>query len=571
MLPLSLVSGVPLDAPLLAFLLAFVFGFVITKPNKKPKDFVWGYIHPKTGERVGPQPKQALAHACKADVLFYGGAAGGGKSEFLIVEAVTTCLEYPGVEVAVFRRTHKELLKSLVGRFRKLVPKHIARFNKSDMCATFANGSVLWFCHCQHESDVYNYQSAEWVLLGIDEASHFTQFQVDYLMTRVRSARADIRKRVILTSNPGHVGHGWLKRRFIRPVPQEIGNRLAPMPLEIWRPRPIGEDPTPPDQVPTRCFIPAKFEDNPALKDADPTYLAKIWALGGDKARQLAEGDWDANDSMIVGPLWREYHRVSQHDRVLLEQGLELGQIIPWHVIPNPKWRPPVGALVYGSVDYGYGAPWAFHLHAALPGGHTRTFFEFYMPRKRDVEQAQMIRKAIEQLMLPTGQGGCSMSRPEWIVMDPSMWGSRAENGLSKSIAEVYDDELARPLHLVLQKGAGGRGARLSRPNRWQDALTVAPDGFPWWSVTTACPELIRTVPEVPWDEEDPDVEDDDSENHAYEDTGRFFEARPHAPALPPDDPYEHLDPVSRAHHKALDKRFGNGTSGRLHPTSFAR
>ncbi len=561
MLALSLVYGVPLDAPFLAFLIAFVFGFLLSK--KQQKDFTFGYIHPTTGERVGPQPKQALAHACPADVLFYGGAAGGGKSEFLIVEAVTTCLEYPGVEVAVFRRTHKELLKSLVGRFRKLVPKHVARFNKSDMCAVFANGSVLWFCHCQHEDDVYDYQSAEWVMLGIDEASHFTQFLVDYLMTRVRTARKNVRRRIILTSNPGNVGHGWLKRRFLRPVPAELGGRLPAEPMEVWRPRPLSGDPTPADQVLTRCFIPARFEDNPALKEADPTYLARIWALGGDKAKQLALGDWDANESMVVGGEWRESHRVTQQDAQLLEMGLKVGQVLAWHVVPKPTWRPAPGTLIYGSVDYGYGAPWSFHLHAALPGGHTRTFFEFYMPRKRDAEQAQAIRAAIQRLMAPPSQGGCSMSKPEWIVMDPSMWNSRQEMGLAKSIAEVYEDELGAPLDIILMKGAGGRSARVSRPQRWKAALATAPDGLPWWSVTTACPELIRTVPEVPWDEKDPEVEDDKSENHAYEDTGRFFEARPHAPIVERDNPYAHLDPLSRAHHQAVDQRF-SGKQGRF-------
>lgn len=568
MLALSFVRGVPLQ-PLVVFLLVLlhvVFGLTV-RPIRAPKDFTFGYIHPRTNERVGPQEKQALAHGCPADVLFYGGAAGGGKSEFLIVEAVTTCLEHAGVEVAVFRRTHKELKKSLVGRFRKLVPKHIAKFNATDMCATFANGSVLWFCHCQHEGDVYNNQSAEWVMLGIDEASHFTQFQIDYLMTRVRSARG-LRKRIILTSNPGGVGHGWLKRRFLRPTPEELGDRALPGPYQIWRPRPLKDDPTPPHEVPTRCFIPAKFEDNPALALADPTYLAKIYALGGDKAKQLAEGDWDANDSMIVGPVWRETHMVTEKDTVLLHRGFSLGQIIPWHIIPNANWRPPEDAIIFGSVDYGFGSPWAFHLHAALPSGHTRTFFEFYMPRVRDEDQARMIRAAIERLMQPPHRGGCNMQRPQWIVLEQVMYGSRAEHGQSKTIHEVYEEELGAPLRVVLRKGAVGRGARVSRPNRWLAALSVSPDGLPWWAVTTACPHLIRTLPEIPWDEDDPEVEDEESENHCYEGVGRFFEARPHHPVLPTPDPDEHLDPISRAHHKAMD-RATEPQTGRFNPAAF--
>jgi hypothetical protein len=138
------------------------------------------------------------------------------------------------------------------------------------------------------------------------------------------------------------------------------------------------------------------------------------------------------------------------------------------------------------------------------------------------------------------------MAKPTWIVGDPAMWNSRQEMGISKSVAEVYQDVLS-PIGVTFLKGAAGRGARVSRPGRWKDALAPGLDGLPQWSVTAACPDLIRTVPEVPWDEDDPEVEDDKSENHAYEDTGRFFEARPFAPRVTPEAPFPHLadDPVS--------------------------
>jgi hypothetical protein len=528
----------------------------------KRQAWTWGYTHPSGAcphepactpdrTRCKPQPKQALAHVSLADVLFYGGALGGGKTEFDLVEGVSIALENPFAKVALFRRTLKQH-REIISRFRQVVPRDIARYNSQDHVATFYNGAEFWFGYCDREADVYNYQGEQWVALFPDEASHFTEFQIQYLMTRVRSPKAGLRKRIVLTSNPGNVGHGWLKRWFIKPLPVELGDRLPPEPGEIWRPLPKPGDPTPHDQIMTRQFIPAWFSDNLALAEADPNYLAKAWALGPEKGRQLAEGDWDANDSMIVGGVWREQHRVQATDLELLRIGARQGSLIPWHVYNNAHWRPPVGALIFGSVDYGYGAPWSFHLHAALPGGHTRTFFEFYMARKRDAEQAGMIREALTRETFADGQTPL-MDGLEWIVMDPSMWNTRQEMGLAKSIAEVYMDILPR---VQIQKGAAGRGARLSRPNRWLDALSIAPDGLPWWSVTTACPDLIRTVPEIPWDQDDPEVEDDDSENHAYEDVGRFFEARPHAPRTPPPDPLAHLDPISHAHQTAMAKKY---------------
>lgn len=528
------------------------------------KGFVWGYTDPSgacrhhppchpSRTKCVPQPKQALAHESEADVLFYGGAVGGGKTEYDIVEAVNIALENPGCQVAIFRRFHEDLKKNVVTRLREILPDYIASYNATDKAFYFWNGSIVWMCHCRYEHEVYRYQGLQVVAMFVDEASHFTEFMVKYLMTRVRSVKG-IRKRIRFTSNPGGPGHGWLKRWFVRPTGKELGNRPAPKILEVWKPLPVDDDPTLPEDMLTRQFIPAYFRDNIALAAHDPRYLSQIYALGGDKAKQLAEGDWDANDAMIVGSAWRENKLIAAGDKQLIAMGLKVGTVIPWHVIPNRHWKPPKGALIYGSVDYGYGVPWSFHLHAALPGGHVRTFFEFYLTRKRDAEQAAMIAKALKDLDL----------RPEWIVMDPSMWNSRKEMGLSKSIAEVYGDHLNAMCQL--RPGAAGRSARVSRPQRWLDALQTAADGLPFWTVTTACPDLIRTVPEIPWDPEDPDVEDELAESHAYEDVGRFFEARPFIPRQEAVDPYEGLDPISRAHHAKLAAkgvvRTGGGQAG---------
>ena len=528
---------------------------------RTPEEFTWGYLHPSgvcphdpacaCYPRCQPQPKQAIAHASLADILFYGGALGGGKTEFALVEAVRLALAHPNVKVALFRRTLKQH-REIITRFRLLVPKWIAKFNKQDHIATFYNGSELWFGYADREEDVYNYQGEQWIALFIDECSHFTEFQVLYLITRVRSPIPGVRKRIVLTSNPGNVGHGWLKRWFIRPVPAELGDRRPPAPLEVWRPLPLPENPTPPEQMLSRQFIPAWFSDNAALASVDPHYLAKAWALGPDKGKQLAEGDWDADSGMIVGSVWRERRQVQQTDFALVAQGLDPGKVIPWHVIPRSDWRPPVGALIYGSVDYGYGAPCSIHLHATMPGGHTRTFLEFYKARVRDVDQAKTLREMLTRETFRDSSRSL-MEGVEWVVMDPAMWNTREEMGLAKSIAEVYTDTMPR---VQFRKGAAGRGARVSRPQRWLDACSTAPDGFPWWTCTTACPDLIRTVPEVPWDPEDPEVEDDASENHAYEDTGRFFEARPHSPRPKEEDPFEHLDPISAEHARAMAAKY---------------
>lgn len=284
--------------------------------------------------------------------------------------------------------------------------------------------------------------------------------------------------------------------------------------------------------------------------------------------QQEFEASFESNAGYILGGLWRPSHTVTAADAVLLAAGCTEGQVIPWHVLDRPDWRPPSDALIYGSVDYGYSAPWAAYLHAMLPGGRCVTFREWYAQEVRDVEQAERLRAGIAALM---AQG---MAKPQYIELEPVMFGTRREMGLAKSIAEVYDDVMGQPLGVALAQGAGGRPARVSRPQRWMDALSVGASGLPHWCVTTACPHLIRSVPRVPWDEDDPEVEDGDSENHAYESVGRFFESRPVGRTVNPghvqrQQDLQRLDPISRKEAERVEQRFsekpkpGRGTFGK--------
>lgn len=292
------------------------------------------------------------------------------------------------------------------------------------------------------------------------------------------------------------------------------------------------------------------------FKTADAPHIRRRWDTFLELRRQYEqrgqlrlfkqefEASFDSNAGYILGSLWEPSHTVTVEDVALLKQGYAVGAILPWHVIDDARWVPPSSATTWGSVDYGFGAPWSYHQHAGLTDGHTRTFAELYEREVPDWDQARRIKASIEALEKR------GVKRPEWIVLDPSMWNSRKEEGKSKSIAAVYDEELGVPLNIPLIPGSAGRPARLSRPQRWMSALSVAADGFPFHSITTACPHMIRTVPRVPWDKDDPEVEDDASENHAYEDGGRFFEARPHTPSPAKEDPLKDLDPISRRHHQ---------------------
>jgi hypothetical protein len=493
--------------------------------------FIIGYRDARTGTPCDPNPKQAEAHASDADELLYGGAAFGGKSEYLIHEAIATCLMYPGCEVAIFRRTRGELEASLILRFLRYVPRSIAKYSDSKKRAVFFNGSILWFCYCDNENDVYRYQSAEWILLLIDQAEQFTISMVLYLFSRVRSARGYPCK-IRLSANPGNIGGPWLKRRYITPDPVDLGDRPMPAFGEIWRP--IANPDLPDDEPLRRQFIQARMTDNVPGMLADPGYVARIRANPNEMTRRMLEdGDWDAFEGQMFG-MWRASKYVTSKDLELVEAGIEIGTVLPWHVIPDQFWRPPSSVRVFGSVDYGYGNPWSAHFHAAMPDGHIVTFKEFYAVKVRDVKQAQRIRTWVEDEWQDQADRRQSQWDVPYIVGDLP-FGSRMEHGLAKSVFEVYEEELGIPTGINIQLAPKGAGSRKARVQRMIAGLDRHVDGFPNWQCTTACPNLIRTLPELVADPNDLDdilhgAADKKQEDHAYDDLSMFLSSRPPFP-----------------------------------------
>jgi hypothetical protein len=202
----------------------------LNQRQKKPSD-IWQ-----------PQPKQkqllelcGLAEALDggkaepalAPIIGYGGAAGGGKTEGMIGAALIALSQVPGVKIGYFRRKFTELEGSdgPIERSQILFPKIGGQYNKSSHVWRFGERNENWnegeasalrFCHCQYESDVYQYQSSAFDIFFFDEATHFTWSQIRYLLTRNRISRHSELPRpfAVMSSNPGGVGHIWFKRIF---------------------------------------------------------------------------------------------------------------------------------------------------------------------------------------------------------------------------------------------------------------------------------------------------------------------------------------------------------------------
>lgn len=258
----------------------------------------------------GPQTR-FLSLKCFEALL--GGAAGGGKTDSLLVDAI----RYVGAGhgrnymALILRREFPDLNLSLVPRSHVLYPRLGGKYNKVDHVWTFPGGESVHFGHCQHEHDVHRYQGAAFQFIGFDELTTFTEYQYTYLISRLRSAHG-VPLRLRGATNPGGAGHEWVFRRFGRWLDPSAPDRSAPGEVVYFLkerddervvPRDAAKEmirareaapPTAREGMPLplgRTFVPAKLSDNPYLA-ADGEYARALEELDPVRRKQLKEGDW---------------------------------------------------------------------------------------------------------------------------------------------------------------------------------------------------------------------------------------------------------------------------------------
>jgi hypothetical protein len=415
-----------------------------------------------------PQPRQAIALACPAFELFYGGAKGGGKSDFLLGDYLAGVEDWGEAwRGIIFRRTTPEL-DEIIQRADQVFREYPgAQWHATKKTWSFESGATLKFRFLESDRDVGAYNGHQYTWIGFDELTEFSHPGPYIFMLSCSRSAHGAPCYVRSTGNPGRPGHPWVKARFIDPM----------KPMEVF------EDP---DTGNTRCFIPAKLQDNTILQAADPGYAKRLMLQPKHLQKAFLEGDWD----IVVGQVFEEFTRAK-------------------HVIPPTNLGE--GWHRFAAMDWGYSKPFSIGWYAVNEDGRIIRYKEWYGCETTEANTgirmgASAVAKKAWAMSVDEGV--------EYMIADPACWikqGHQDNDGQDvPSIAESF-----MAAGFKLEKANNERINGLARIHDLMKGNGL--DGRPMFMVADKCFHWLRTVPYLTADPRDPEDIDTSLEDHAYD------------------------------------------------------
>ena len=472
-----------------------------------------------------PQPKQIEFMQRPEYEALYGGAAGGGKSDAMLAEALRQ-VNVPNYRGIIFRDTTKQL-EGLISRSNDLYSKAFpdAKYNDNKLQWKFGSGAKIFFGYMEHEADKLNYQGKAYDFVGFDEVTHFTYSQYMYLLSRNRPVGPNTRVYTRSTANPDGKGLQWVKDRFITAAPPMTQIKGV---YEVYKP-----DGTTIKMKRNRIFVPSSIFDNEELLKNDPNYLATLASLPEAERNAYLYGDWGS----FKGQVFREWKDDPAHyeDR-------------KWTHVIKP-FRIPEHWKVYRGYDFGYSKPFSVGWYAVDEHGKIYRIKEYYgctgEPNtglmQDPVEQARGIREAEEN------DPFLSKKRKEIIgIADPAIF----DESRGESIAAM---QARHPLYIYWSPGDH---TRIPGKMQYHYRFAFDEEGDCMFQVFHTCTNFIRTIPNLIYSDSHPEDIDTDLEDHIYDECRYVLMENPITPRANAAQKIDINDPLNQRTEPTKPYRF---------------
>jgi hypothetical protein len=458
----------------------------------------------------GPQSLAIAAHFI--DELMYGGARGGGKSDYLLGDFLQDIEQGEKWRGILFRKSYPEL-EELILRAKEIFAAYGAVYKVADKTFFFPGGASLKMRHIDTEVDADKYQGHQYTWIGFDELTNWPNLNAyKKLKACLRSALGVKNKRIRCSANPGGVGHHVVKHYYIDPAPK--GKELI---------QNVDEDGT----VTTKMFIPSKVSDNKILLRNDPTYVARLREIGSaELVKAWLDGDWN----VITGAYFPEF----SSDKHVVE---------PFE-IPRHWMR-------FRSADWGSASPFAILWHAVsdgyqvpggifIPQGALVTYREWYGTNGKPNEGLRMTGGQVAK-GIKTREATDNIT---YGVIDPSAYKEDGGPSIAERMSQerVYfrkaDNQRIPGWDQVRDRLCGVDDRPMIGHNGGPELDDERPDfigvGTPMWYCFKTCVHLIRTLPALQHDINNPEDADSDGEDHAPDALRYGFMSRPWTRPKPP-------------------------------------
>ncbi len=448
-----------------------------------------------------PQSRQRLFMSRPEEEALYGGAAGGGKSDALLIEALRQ-VHIPHYRGLILRKTYPQLTE-LIGKSQSYYPMAVkgAEYAATTHTWRFPSGARIMFGSMMHPKDRLNYQGQAYDYIAFDELTQFTWEEYSYLFSRNRPSGAGTRCYIRATANPGGVGHGWVKARFITPAPP-----MTPIRETVKVRYPDGHEE---ERQKSRIFVPSTVFDNEILLQNDPAYLTRLAALPEAEKKALLYGDWDS----FSGQVFTEWRNDPTH----------YGDRVGTHVIT--PFRIPDTWSLWRGFDWGYSKPFSVGWYAVDHDGRLYRIRELYgckgdsaglpIPDTGVGWSADAIAREIRRI---ESEDPNLKNRRIQGIADPAIY---QKNG-GESIGAMMERE-----GVYWDKADNTRLAGKAQLHR---RLAFDKNGIPMFYVFSTCRHFIRTVPTLVYSQINVEDVDTTGEDHIYDECRYICMENPLAP-----------------------------------------